>query len=328
MTTPAGGFTDDIPVAWQEAAGDRTPVQVAYSTAADSEPALNAVPGQTPQPSTLNLASSTAFGFDVGPYDPTRDLILDPVVILYAGYIGGGWTDEGNGIAVDAAGSAYVTGATSSDSTTFPVAGRAGPDLQLQHRRLRGEGQPGRHGPGLRRLHRRRGRRAGAGIAVDAAGSAYVTGYTRSDQSTFPVARRAGPDLRRLPGRLRGEGQSGGHGAGLRRLHRRRGRRRGRRHRGGRRGQRLCHRRYLSDRVHLPGARRAGPHLQRQDGYEDAFVAKVNPAGTALVYAGYIGGAGDEAGARHRGGCRGQRLCDRRNRFRRVHLPGARSGPT
>ena len=32
VTTPAGGFTDDRPVAWQEGAGDRTPVQVAYDT--------------------------------------------------------------------------------------------------------------------------------------------------------------------------------------------------------------------------------------------------------------------------------------------------------
>jgi hypothetical protein len=34
-----------------------------------------------------------------------------------------------------------------------------------------------------------------------------------------------------------------------------------------------------------------GPDLTH-NGDTDAFVAKVNPAGTALVYAGYIGGTG------------------------------------
>ena len=67
----------------------------------------------------------------------------------------------------------------------------------------------------------------GNGIAVDGAGNFYVTGYTKSDQSTFPVL--GGPDLT----------YSGPYGS-------------------------------------------------------DAFVAKVNAAGAALVYAGYIGGAGEE----------------------------------
>ena len=47
--------------------------------------------------------------------------------LLYAGYIGGAADDWGNGIAVDGAGNAYVTGDTDSDQATFPVVG--GPDL-------------------------------------------------------------------------------------------------------------------------------------------------------------------------------------------------------
>jgi hypothetical protein len=39
---------------------------------------------------------------------------------------------------------------------------------------------------------------------------------------------------------------------------------------------------------------RAGPHLTYNGGPSDVFVAKVNAAGTALEYAGYIGGAGEE----------------------------------
>src|SRR3989441_6915661 len=38
-----------------------------------------------------------------------------------------------------------------------------------------------------------------------------------------------------------------------------------------------------------------GPDLTYNGGF-DAFVAKVNAAGTGLVYAGYIGGAGDDEG--------------------------------
>src|SRR5439155_20937507 len=47
--------------------------------------------------------------------------------LVYAGYIGGAGRDRAFGIAVDAAGNAYVTGGTNSDQTTFPVTG--GPDL-------------------------------------------------------------------------------------------------------------------------------------------------------------------------------------------------------
>jgi hypothetical protein len=46
---------------------------------------------------------------------------------IYAGYIGGASGDIGNGIAVDGAGNAYVTGETGSDETTFPVV--VGPSL-------------------------------------------------------------------------------------------------------------------------------------------------------------------------------------------------------
>ena len=48
-------------------------------------------------------------------------------VLDYAGYIGGSGQDQGNGIAVDPRGNAYVTGRTSSSQTTFPDT--VGPDL-------------------------------------------------------------------------------------------------------------------------------------------------------------------------------------------------------
>src|SRR5260370_30021289 len=57
-------------------------------------------------------------GFRVAAYDPSRPLIIDPVLV-YSTYLGGSGDDFGLGIAVDGAGSAYVTGQTF--STNFPT---------------------------------------------------------------------------------------------------------------------------------------------------------------------------------------------------------------
>ena len=54
----------------------------------------------------------------------------DGTGLVYAGYIGGAGSDGGIGIAVDAAGNAYVTGSTAPTEATFPVKVGPGPDLQ------------------------------------------------------------------------------------------------------------------------------------------------------------------------------------------------------
>ncbi len=104
VSTPAGRFTDDAPVAYQEVDGQRVPVAVAYA-----------------------LAGST-YGFRLGAYDPGRPLVIDPAVLVYCGYIGGDGWDDVYGVAVDAAGYLYVTGRTDSwGAATFPAT--VGPDL-------------------------------------------------------------------------------------------------------------------------------------------------------------------------------------------------------
>ena len=50
-------------------------------------------------------------GFEVGNYDRTMPLVIDPVLV-YASYLGGTFTDQANDIAVDSLGNAYVTGST------------------------------------------------------------------------------------------------------------------------------------------------------------------------------------------------------------------------
>ena len=47
--------------------------------------------------------------------------------VVYAGYIGGSGRDIAFGIAVDAGGSAFITGYTASSEGTFPT--KVGPDL-------------------------------------------------------------------------------------------------------------------------------------------------------------------------------------------------------
>jgi hypothetical protein len=58
-------------------------------------------------------------GFAVGEYDAQRTLVIDPV-LSYSTYLGGSDSDEGNDIALDSAGNAYICGNTA--STNFPTA--------------------------------------------------------------------------------------------------------------------------------------------------------------------------------------------------------------
>ena len=66
-------------------------------------------------------------GFRVAAYDPSRPLIIDPVLV-YSTYLGGSDFDIGTGIAVDGAGSAYVTGSTASPD--FPTTAGAAQTTQ------------------------------------------------------------------------------------------------------------------------------------------------------------------------------------------------------
>lgn len=69
------------------------------------------------------LSASNRIAFALGPYDHAQPLVIDPTVIAYSTYLGGGISQETyiNAIAVDSSGDAYVTGTFSADSVPFPT---------------------------------------------------------------------------------------------------------------------------------------------------------------------------------------------------------------
>ena len=122
-------------------------------------------------------------GFEIGFYDRTETLTIDPVVPFYSTYLGGAANDYGYGIALDAKGNAYVTGSTA--SLNFPVFGC----LQCLNAGGLADAFVTELNPGGLVYSTYLGGAAndyGYGIAVDPLGNAYVTGSTNSPN--FPVA--------------------------------------------------------------------------------------------------------------------------------------------
>ena len=79
-------------------------------------------------------------GFEVGPYDHERELVIDPEIV-YSTYLGGLMADVGRAIAVDSNRNAYIAGTTT--SLQFPAASMSGSSLGaekgFQPNRLRGD---------------------------------------------------------------------------------------------------------------------------------------------------------------------------------------------
>jgi hypothetical protein len=288
VTTPSGGFEDGTPVAYQENSGNQVNVPLEY------EIVNHSVRRTDHGSSGENEGDAITYGFSVGEYDRAQPLVLDPVILIYCGYIGGPNFDYGYGIAASKEGNAYITGYTSSMESSFPV--RVGPDLTFNRgsmdafvAKLNASGTAldycGYIGGS--------GDDYGYGIAVDPSGNAYVTGYTSSTESTFPVA--VGPDLTQnglfdvfvakvnadgtaldYCGYIGGSSHDYGRGIAVDSS-----------------GNAYVTGYTLSMESTFPVA--VGPDLT-QNGNHDAFVAKVKANGKALDYCGYIGGSGQDYG--------------------------------
>jgi hypothetical protein len=129
----------------------------------------------------------------LGAFDPELPLILDPVLHVYCGFIGGYGIEKGRGIAADAEGHAYVTGYSDSTQASFPV--KVGPYLKNSGGADTFIAKVSKDGKGFEYCGFIGGNYVDIGyaVAVDGEGCAYVTGSTNSTGGTFPVI--IGPDL-------------------------------------------------------------------------------------------------------------------------------------
>src|SRR5206468_2466155 len=130
------------------------------------------------------LTGNNRVGFEVGPYDRSQTLVIDPV-LSYSTYLGGSAQDNGRAIALDSAGNAYVTGATA--STNFP--GASSSAIQPTFGGFQDAFVAKLNATGTALLYSTYlGGSAGdyaGGIALDSSGNAYVTGFTGS--TNFPL---------------------------------------------------------------------------------------------------------------------------------------------
>jgi len=128
-------------------------------------------------------ARESRVSFRVPAYDRSRPLVIDPT-FTYSTYLGGTGTDSALGIAVDSAGDVYVTGQTS--STDFPVkdpeqGSNGGGTADAFVTEISSDGLSILYSTYLGGS----GNDVGAALAIDATGSAYITGNT--DSTDFPV---------------------------------------------------------------------------------------------------------------------------------------------
>jgi hypothetical protein len=205
-----GAIHQRKPVIYQEIDGVRTDINGAYV-----------------------LKGSNRVGFKIAAYDVDRPLIIDPVVLSYSTYLGGGGSDFGNGIAVDAAGNAYITGgARQTDFPTTPGAFQPAPKGvgNAFVAKLNSTGSALVYSTYLGGTNDQTAFSRpdfGSAIAVDSDGNAYVTGQAGSPD--FPTT--------------------------------------------------------------------AGAFQTTRGGATDGFVAKLDPTGSALVYSTRLGGIGDDHGS-------------------------------
>jgi len=247
------------------------------------------------------LRAGNQVGFEVGVYDRTRPLVIDPVLI-YSTYLGGSDEDGANGIAVDAAGDAYVVGQTR--SLDFPTVNPAQPSYTDDFcdpsgdypcydafvSKLDPTGSTLVYSTYLGGT----GQDVALAVAVDPSGNAYVTGLSGGDFPTTPGsfqppgahnlflaklgpagtlvyssvfgASGIAPFSRSVAVDSSGNAYATGNVSGV-------------------------------DFPTTPGSfqpKYAGGNDCA--GCGDVFVLKLNPSGSAAVYATYLGGAGEDVG--------------------------------
>jgi hypothetical protein len=217
------------------------------------------------------------------------------VNIVYSTYLGGDAEDDGEGIAVDAVGSAYLIGQTSSadfpTQNPFQPSLGAPPGVDIFVTKL----SPGGNGLVYSTFLGGSGSESNyySGIAVDGTGSAYVTGYTNSPD--FPTANPFDGSWNGTAGdafvaKLSPAGNSlvystylGGSNDPVF---------------GGRdEGRSIAvdgaGSAYVAGVTYCYDFPTANPYDGSWNGYSDVFVTKLSPTGNSLVYSTYLGGSND-----------------------------------
>ncbi len=222
-------------------------------------------------------------GFVLARHDPRRELVIDPALV-YSTYLGGVSIDQGEGIAVDASGAVYLGGYTTSldfptvnaFQTTFSsgfVSKLNAAGTALAYSTYLG-------GTGFNFV---------AAVAVDAAGSAYVTGPTSSPDFPLrnPIQGMLGGSFDAFVTKLSPAGNSLVYSTYL----------------GGSSTDfsvpdgvaiDAAGSVYVGGSTDSPNFPTRSPLQPGLAGLSDAFVTKINPSGSSLVFSTYLGGSGND----------------------------------
>jgi hypothetical protein len=167
ISSTAGDVLVHKPVAYQQQNGTRQPVDARFV-----------------------LTANNRVGFELGNYDRSRELVIDPSVsYAYSTYLGGSAEDDGFGIAFDSSGNAYVTGET--ESPNFPTLGgvppntSAGSTFDVFVSKIAADGSSLVYSTYIAGSGSGKGSDSGNAIAVDSKGDAFVAGGTES--TNFPT---------------------------------------------------------------------------------------------------------------------------------------------
>lgn len=269
VDTPAGIFRQRKPVAYQELRRGRHQIPAHYV-----------------------LRNSTEVAIELGPYDRDRPLVIDPTIV-YSTYLGDTFADKARDIAVDSKKQTYLVGDTMSPN--FPTAQATQPLISgpsdVFVAKLDSSGSNLLYSTFLGGS----GWDEGHGIAVDKGGNAYITGRTNSTdfptknvppQNPLQPAYGGGADdafVAKLDasGSLVYSTYLGGSGVdyGLDIACD---------------GSGAAYVTGLTTSTNFPTQNPIQASLA--GGQYDAFVCKLNPAGSALVYSTYLGGSDGDHG--------------------------------
>ena len=224
--------------------------------------------------------------FEMAGYDIHRPLYIDP--LIYSTYLGGNGEDRGTGIAVDSAGNAYVTGATS--SSNFPTVNPLQPASEgVGYDAFVVKINPAGSALVYSTYFGGSGLDVAQGVAVDSAGNAYVTGITQStdfptmnplqpaygggDQDAFVAKINPTGSALVYSTYLGGNGNDLGYGIAVD----------------------SAGNAYVTGATSSTNFPTMNPLQPAYGGGEDdAFVSKISPTGSALVYSTFLGGSGSD----------------------------------